>query len=235
MFGKKKAAPEEVAVEQEVAPLPKGYTPPKGTATPKRKVAEAANRHPIVADRRKLTKEERKARKAANRKASDDLYYKQQQAMRTGDERNMPYQHQGKVRRFGRDVVDSYSPISGWFMPLAVLLIPMMFFTARYPRFSFWATIAFYVIFILMALHALFIARRARMLAAYKYGDAQVPRGFIWQMLGRGFYPRRWRLPSPQVKRGEYPEGGAPSDLKEARLAAREERKLQKENLKKHS
>ncbi|MCI6574147.1 MAG: DUF3043 domain-containing protein [Actinomycetaceae bacterium] len=229
MFGLKKreSATTPVETTTEVT-LPKGYTPKKGGATPKRREVEASNRRPLVADKTKLTRAEKKERKAQARQRSDALWQQQQEAMRTGDEAHMPYQHRGKARRFARDYVDASAPISAWFMPMAILLIPLMFFSAAFPVFAFTATICFYAVFLLMLLHALFVAFRAKHLAQAKFGEAAVPRGLVWQMIGRCFYVRRWRLPKPQVARGEFPEGGTRADVTRMRQEKRRQRKERK-------
>ncbi|WP_160149035.1 DUF3043 domain-containing protein [Arcanobacterium ihumii] len=223
MFGSKKESTSgnSAASESTVEATPKGYTPKKGTATPKRRDVEAAQRRPIVADRTKLTKEQKKAKKAQDRKRSNELYYQQQQAMRTGDEKHMPVQHQGKARKWARDYIDASAPVSSWFMPLAIALIPMMIFQLRFPQIVNYLTLALYLIFFIMLFNALFVVRRAKTLASYRFGTDQIPRGFTMQMLGRCFYIRRWRLPTPQVKRGEFPPGSSREDLKAAKKAGK--------------
>lgn len=228
MFGLKKRESDTTAETTPTPPLPKGYTPKKGSATPKRREVEASNRRPLVADKTKLTRAEKKERKAQERQRSDELWRQQQEAMRTGDEARMPYQHRGKVRRFGRDYVDASAPMSAWFMPMAILLIPLMFFSAAFPTFAFIATLGFYGVFLLMLIHALFLSFRAKHLAQAKFGVAAVPRGFVWQMLGRCFYIRRWRLPKPQVERGEFPEGGTKADVARMREEKRRQRSERK-------
>ncbi|MDO5025632.1 MAG: DUF3043 domain-containing protein [Trueperella sp.] len=215
-FKKSKPGTEESSAE--VAPeikLPKGHTPAKGAPTPRRKEVEARRRRPIVSNRATMTPEEKKAFKAEERARSNELYAKEQEAMRTGDERNMPPQHKGKVRRFGRDFVDASAPFAAFFMPTAILLIPLLVVNSRYPQIGRWIVIALYAVFILMLLNGFFVAWRAKKLAERHFGANQIPRGFLAQMMGRSFYLRRWRLPSPQVKRGEFPEGAA----REQRLA----------------
>ncbi|MBM7825525.1 hypothetical protein JOD55_001352 [Arcanobacterium pluranimalium] len=225
MFGSKKDTSAHDATATQLQDghesTPKGYTPKKGVPTPKRKAVEAANRRPIVADRTKLSKEAKKAQRAENRRRSNELYYKQQQAMRTGDENNMPVQHRGKLRKWARNYVDASGPISGWFMPIAIALIPLMIVQLRFPQIVNFVAIALYVVFFAMLVHAVIIVRRAKVLAGYRYGFDQVPRGFTMQMLGRAFYVRRWRLPAAQVKRGEFPPGSSKEDLKAAKQAAK--------------
>ncbi len=218
MFGSKKQEP----VPEENGPFvsrPKGYNPAKGAPTPRRKDVEAQRRRPLVADRTALTKDEKKKRKAEDRARSNELYQTQQQAMRTGDERNMPHQHRGKVRRWGRDFIDAASPLAGYFMPLALLLLPTIFLQARFPDFMQWVTLGIYIIFFVMFIQAIFVVRRCKLLATHHFGSDEVPSGFTMQMFGRAFYLRNWRLPKPQVKRGEYPEGATRADLAEAKAA----------------
>ena len=229
MFGFKKKESQSQQVVEKEKPLPKGYTPKKGAPTPTRKEAQARHYHPLVADKTKLTREQKKERRARARAASDAQWQREQKAMREGDEAHMPYQHKGKVRKFGRDYIDASAPISGWFMPVAILLIPFMFLTGRFPALSFYGTIFFYGIFVLMLIHALYIVGKSKKLAAFKFGSANVPRGFRWQMLGRAFYLRRWRLPAAQVKYGEFPEGGTKDDWKRMKAAQKEERAARKQ------
>lgn len=210
MFGSKKNSDVTAEQEQQVFFDPankKGVSPRKGAPTPRRKDAEAARRHPLVSDKSSLTKEQKKQLKAEERARSNELYYKQQQAMRTGDQRNMPYQHQGKVRAWGRDYLDASAPIAQWILPLALLMLPLIFFGARFPQFTFWATIAIYVIFIIMLAHLAIVVHKLKRRATAKFGASQIPRGFSFQMFSRGLYPPRWRLPVPMVKRGQFPEG----------------------------
>lgn len=221
IFKKKESAPEKEA-EKTPQKLAGGYTPPKGAPTPKRKDVEARNRRPIVADRRKMSRSEKKAWKQENRRKNDEIYQRQQQAMRSGDETHMPPQHKGKIRRWGRDFVDASAPISAMFMPIAILLmLPLMFLQVRLPQISRYSVPLLYALFILMGVHSFVVAKLAKLLAGYHFGFANVPRGYLMQMFGRGFYFRRWRLPSPQVKRGEFPEGVSWSEIKAAYRAQR--------------
>ena len=221
VFGKKKETEAEVTPEEVTPVLPKGQSPRKGSPTPKRKQVEAANRRPIVADHRTLTKEEKRVRKAEDRARSDAAWRKQQDAMKSGDERNMPAEHAGPVRRFARDYLDARTGIGVGFMPLALVLLASIFVQAYSPQIFIYVTLGVYGLFILMLLDSAWAVRNARILAEHKFGAEKVPPRFFWQMFTRTFYLRRWRLPSPQVKRGQYPAGGTKEDLKEARRAGK--------------
>ena len=225
MFGKKKQTEAEVTPEEVAPTLPKGQSPRKGSPTPKRKQAEAANRRPIVADHRSLTKEEKRIRKAEERARSDEAWRKKQDAMKNGDERHMPAQHAGPVRRFARDYLDARSGLAVGFMPMALVLLASIFIQAYWPQIFVYVTLGVYGVFILMILDSVLAVRNARLLAEHKFGQDKVPPRFFWQMFTRTFYLRRWRLPAPQVKRGAYPLGGMKQDLKEARLERKEHKK----------
>lgn len=215
MFGKKdskQGAAETTAAAAKAEKLHKGYNPPKGSATPKRKVAEARNKRPLIASNATLTKEEKKERKREERRRSDEIYRRQQEALHTGDENNMPYQHRGKVRRWGRDYIDAKGPIAAWFMPFALMIIPLVVLQGYFPSAAMYLTIFLYAMFIVMAAHAIYLGNRAKKIARELFGTDQVPRGYAMQMIGRCFYPRRWRLPKPMVARGEYPVGAKKSE-----------------------
>jgi hypothetical protein len=228
VFGRKKEE-ESDPTEQTAAPatkLPRGYTPAKGAPTPRRKDVEARNRRPIVSDRSRMTKQERKAfdkeERAKSRAESNARWEREQRAMKTGDERFMPPQHAGPVRRFGRDCIDARFSPAVIFMPLALILLVAMFTQTLIGNVAFqYLVLAIYAIFILVAIYSVLMVRRVRLLTEHKFGDDKVPPRFFWQMFTRTFYPRRWRLPRPQVKRGQFPEGGSGADVREARSARR--------------
>ena len=132
-------------------------------------------------------------------------WQKEQHAMKTGDERNMPIQHAGPIRRFARDYLDARSGIGVGFMPLAVVLLITIVIQGLNVNLFIVVTIVIYALFILMVIDSAWATHNARVLCEYKFGDGKVPPRFTWQMFTRTFYLRRWRLPVPMVKRGEYP------------------------------
>lgn len=229
MFGRKKESDVIAALEGPAEPVnPKGYTPGKGTPTPKRKDVEASKQRPIVADRSAMTKEEKKARKAENRAHSDAAWERQQHAMKTGDERNMPAQHAGPVRRFSRDYLDARPSLGVGFMPLALVLILTLFIKSFSPTIFTIMVLAIYIVFIVMVLDSVWAVRNSKILIEHKFGEGKVPARFTWQMISRTFYLPRWRMPKPMVKLGQYPDGGSPSDLREARKEIRQNKKLER-------
>lgn len=212
--------------EAEVTPAsaPKGVSPTKGAPTPKRRDAQARNYRPIVADHKKMTREEKKAARAAARATQDEEWKRAQQAMKTGDERNMPAQHRGPVRRFARDYLDARLNLGTGFMPLAVILVLSLFVQSQ-QRIFVTVVLTIYALFFLMLADSWWAVRNARILIEHKFGPDKVPYRFTWQMMTRTFYFRRWRLPAPQVKLGEFPQGGSPLDLRQAKKARRKAKK----------
>lgn len=228
MFGSKKKPEESAPAENQQAKpkTPKGYNPSKGAPTPRRRDVEAARRRPLVSDAKSMTREEKRQLKAEQRARSNELYQKQQEAMRTGNQREMPVQHRGPERAFARDYVDAKGPVSAFFMPVALLILPVMLLQPRWPEVIIPIIWVMYAVFFLMALVAFITGKQAKDLVVYRFGEA--PKGLMLQMVGRAFYLRRWRLPSAQVERGEYPEGGSRADLKAARRAKRVAKKAEK-------
>lgn len=220
MFKKKNDAEEVASEELTFAPeTRKGYTPKKGVSTPTRKEATQANKRPIVGDKRKMSKEERREAKRRQAQERNAAWSREQQAMRTGDERHMPVQHAGPVRRFARDCMDARFLPNAIFMPLVIILFLSVFVQRRYPLFFTYFTIGVYAVFLVLAIWTGLVVRRVRVMTTYKFGEGKYPRGLSFQLFSRSFYPRRWRMPRPQVARGEYPKGGTPQDYREAKAA----------------
>ncbi|MBR6459900.1 MAG: DUF3043 domain-containing protein [Actinomycetaceae bacterium] len=187
--------------------------------TPTRKQAQKRNYRPVVAAGSSMTKAEKREVRQQQREKQNEVWQLEQDAMRTGDERNMPLRYKGVERRFARDYVDARFDLASAFIPMALLFIFTIFLQSSFPKAYFAATIAFYVIFAVMAIDAWIAARNARTLVAYKFGEKRVPQRLMWDTFLRVFMPGRWRRPWPQTKLGQYPEGGTPADLREAKKA----------------
>lgn len=172
----------------------------KGRPTPTRKEAEAARRRPLVPADRKAAKKEARRRR-------NEQWEREQEAMRTGDEAHMPENHRGPVRRWARDYVDARFSLGELFFPLALLIFLVLFINLLAPKLASIVTIALYMFIIAMLIDAILMTRRLRKKAIEKFGADRIPSGLRWQMLGRAFYLRRWRRPTPQVARGEWPAG----------------------------
>jgi hypothetical protein len=188
-----------------------GATAPKGRPTPKRSqgrrgpVAPAPMTSAEARRRRKeiggpeLTREERKADKAARRA---DMAGRREKMMAGEDAYLLP-RDKGPVRRFVRDVVDSRRNVLGLFMPAALGLIFVML---AVPSLAVQRLLspAMLVLVVIMVIDGFVISRKVNKLVDQKFPD-NTESG--WKL---GFYAasrasqlRRMRAPRPQVNRGD--------------------------------
>ena len=196
LFKKRAAAPEpEPTVE---TPVRSGG---KGRATPRRKDAEARRLHPVVPT-------DRKAAKAQARAEQDEAWRRQREAMRTGDERYLPARDKGPVKRYIRDYVDARFSLGEAFMPLSILLIVIMVgVQTRAPAIGLTVIMGLYAVFLLSIIDAAVCWWLVRRRLHAKFGEDKVrAQGTVfWYVFSRCFNLRRWRQPSPQVARRQYP------------------------------
>lgn len=172
----------------------------KGRPTPKRKVAEAAHKRPLVPpDRRAAAKQSRSAR----REQRDREY----QAMQSGDERYLPARDKGPVRRYVRQYVDARYTLGEFFLPFAVVMLILQFALAQLNAAASLAAILVLYLYVVATLVDGFVLwRRLRSRLTEKFGpnDAR-QRGLAMYAVMRGYQMRRLRMPKPQTARGQYP------------------------------
>lgn len=179
---------------------PKGYSPRKGRPTPKRKVAQAANKRPIVpADKKAARREARRLR--------NEEYARQQQAMISGDERAMPYNHRGRARRYARDYVDARWNVGELFMPLAVLLLVLMFASGlpQVRQLVASITVGVYLFILIAMMDSILVGFRVVKTLRNHLPADEIPKWTRMYTFTRTMYVRPMRMPKPQVKRGDYP------------------------------
>jgi hypothetical protein len=166
----------------------------KGTATPRRKDQEAANKRPLVPTDRKVARQE--ARLAANTARE-----RARIGLATGDERYLPKRDRGVQRRYVRDYVDARYSFGELLVPFMVLIIVWSFIDAQgiYSVYAMWAFVGLVFIDSMF----LIIALRRRMEA--KFGKGNLERGVRWYAIMRGIQLRPMRMPKPQVGRRQYP------------------------------
>lgn len=200
MFGRKKDEEAPVAFKAMPVAEETPTTVGKGRPTPKRRDAEAANKRPLVSGDRKADKVKARAAQAKQRAQMD-------QAMQTGDERYLPAQHKGPARRFARDWIDSRWTLGEFFLPVALLVIVVMFGGSMIglpPQVIVYAILGLYAIVLVALLEAIILSFTVHKRAAAKFGRSSV-RGLRLYTGMRSMQMRRMRLPKPQVKRGERP------------------------------
>lgn len=173
----------------------------KGRPTPRRKAAEARGLRPVVPT-------DRKAAKREAREARQDAIRRQQEAMRTGEDRYLPARDKGPIKRYIRDYVDARFRIGELFMPLALILLVLSFAASYMAQTSaLYAMVAIYaVLFLAIGDCALCWWQVRRRLHA-KFGRERVrEQGIIFfYIFSRCMQPRRLRQPAAQVARREYP------------------------------
>jgi len=169
----------------------------KGKATPKRRDQEAAHQRALVLDPKASTKERRDKVRAQRAK--------EQQALLTGDERNMPAEHRGPERRFIRDFVDARTGLGEYLMPASIVFVIVSLFFNGNSNVSGWIILAFYVLVFVTLGETFWAMRSLRNLMAAKFSGAPMPRGWRIYTAGRMLNLRRLRVPRPIVKRGDFP------------------------------
>jgi len=170
----------------------------KGRPTPKRSVAEAANKRPLVPNDRKA------ATKAARERAREqrNVEYK---AMQTGDERHLPPRDKGPVKRYVRDYVDARWNLGEFFLPVAFAFIVLNLIFSRNLTVSAIVLMLLYAVVLLTIADAFLLWRGLKKRLRVKFGD--VPKGTMMYAVMRAFQIRRSRLPKPSSKKhGVWPE-----------------------------
>lgn len=170
----------------------------KGRPTPKRKVAQAANKRPLVPDDRRAAA---KAARAKQRAARDVEY----QAMKTGDEKNLPYRDRGPVKRYVRDMVDARRNVAEYFLFLALAFLVVTLFGNQIPELAVFAILAVYVVVVVAIVDTYIMWRSLKKRLVAKFGEGVELRGIGRYAAMRAFQIRRARLPKPMVKHGQYP------------------------------
>ena len=187
--------------EPEPAAEPAAKPGGKGRPTPRRKDQQAKNLHPVVPKDRQAAKREARA-------ARDAAWKRQNEAMVTGDEKYLPSREKGPVKRYIRDYVDARFSLGEAFLPLSVLLMVIMFgFQTRMPQIGLLLMMCLYAVFLLSIIDAVvcwWLVRR-RLHAKFGADKVQAQGTIFWYIFSRCFNLRRWRQPSPQVARREYP------------------------------
>ncbi|WP_394281078.1 DUF3043 domain-containing protein [Corynebacterium sp.] len=198
-------------------PLPKGYTPPKGKPTPKRRdqeiargvvrdpnalsSAEAAQRHKEL--KKSMTKEEWREYKKKNREENREQNREIQRRMNEGDERFLLERDRGEERRYIRDWVDSRRFFTNWAMPLMITLLIVMVLSSWFPALSVFVTGGSMLLILALFGEGLYIGKSANKATREKFPNAtNIGFGTGMYAYSRASQPRKWRTPKPQVEIG---------------------------------
>lgn len=170
----------------------------KGRPTPRRKDVEAQRRRPLVAGDRKTAAKEARAR-------TRELRDREFEAMKTGDERNMPARDKGPVKRFIRDFIDARWSLGEFFLPIAIFFVLMTALSQQNAIFALAILATLYGVIFATVLQAWLMSRKLRKELVARFGDAGLAKGNVMYGVMRSLQIRRSRLPRPMVKRGEHP------------------------------
>lgn len=205
MSSSKKSSPEstpaiaESNVAADALEKANAKTGGKGRPTPTRAEAEAARKRPLVPEDRRAAA---KAQRAKERVARDSEY----EAMKTGDEANMPYRDRGPVKRYIRDFVDARWNVGEYFLFAAAVFLVMTLLSNLSPWISLVGLLLMYLVVIIAVIDGFILWRQLKKRLVTKFGDGVLnTRGLMMYAITRAFQFRRGRLPKPVVKHGEYP------------------------------
>lgn len=212
LLGRRKNDDAEGASVVEAAPIPEpvaGATAPKGRPTPKRNdstkrrgpiapapatAAEARKRRKEL--RSTMTKEEKQAEKIKRRAAMAQ----RRERMMSGEEAYLLPRDQGPIRRYARQIVDSRRNVLGLFMPSALLLL---FIMLAMPKVQILISPAMLVLMMVMAIDALFLARKVNRAVDAKFPEnAETHFKLGMYAASRASQMRRMRAPRPVVSLG---------------------------------
>lgn len=202
----------------ESAPLPKGYTPPKGKPTPTRREREISRgviRDPSATSaaqagqRRKelkksMSKEEWKEYKRKERAETRERNRLHRERLDSGDERYLMERDKGDERRYARNWVDSKRFFNNLFMPFAVVLLVALFFLSFAPDVYEVLSGILWVAIVAFLIEGLIIGRRVNKATRLKFPET-TETGFRlgFYAWSRATQPRKWRTPRPQVEIGD--------------------------------
>lgn len=205
--------------EQPEEKLPKGYTPPKGRPTPKRREVEIERG--VIRDRtaprsqaqasaqrkelkKSMSKEEWKAYKAKERAESRKQQQQVQKAMDEGDERYLLPRDKGEERRFVRDWVDSRRFINNWVLPVALGLLVIMFIGTFAPTFANIMSLIAMALMVVFFIEGVWAGMAANRTVRERFpGTTAAGFGLGFYTYSRMTQPRKWRSPKPRVAIGD--------------------------------
>jgi hypothetical protein len=166
----------------------------KGHPTPTRREAEAA------AKARAKPPRTRKEASAAQRKARAESSQTMRQALKTGDERNLPARDKGPVKRFIRDFVDSRFAFIDLLLP--VLLVTMVMSYSGNPTLAGYANAVLLGALLLVVVDMVTLRIRLRRELMRRF-PGQPVNGTTYYAIMRALQMKFMRLPKPQVKIGQ--------------------------------
>jgi hypothetical protein len=161
--------------------------------TPTRKEAEAARKKALkpAVTRKEQLQREREARK--------QIRQRQQDALRSGEEKYLPLRDRGPIKRFARDYVDRRRLVAEYLLPVLLLTFIMTMFPNPWASIGMltWMTAT-----VVTVIEEVILVRALKKELAKRF-PGQSTKGVTLYTILRTTQLRRFRLPHPQVKRFE--------------------------------
>ena len=164
----------------------------KGRPTPSRKEAEAARKKAMKTP---MTRKEQMKRE---RDARAQIRERQQEALKSGDEKYLPLRDRGPVRRFTRDYIDRRRLVAEYLLPILILAFIV---TTLPPPWAGIGLLMWVGTTLLTIVDEFILVRRLKKELARRFPD-ESKKGITLYTLLRSTQLRRWRLPRPQIARG---------------------------------
>jgi hypothetical protein len=165
----------------------------KGHPTPSRKEAEAAPKKALKppVNRKEQLKRDREARQR--------IRTRQQDALRTGDERFLPLRDRGPVKRLARDYVDRRRLVAEYLLPILLLTFVLTMFPPPLATIGMYGWLGATA---LTVIEEIIVIRGLKKELAKRFPEEST-RGVTIYTILRTTQMRRFRLPAPQIKRFE--------------------------------
>lgn len=153
--------------------------------------------------KKSMSKDEWKEYKKKERQERQQANREQQARMAEGDPRFLPARDQGAERAYVRDWVDARRSLSNWVMPMALVLIVVMFLTYAVPSIATIINAVAMVILVIFAIEGVILARRCNNAVRAKFpGTTEAGFSLGFYAYSRASQPRKWRIPRPRVELG---------------------------------
>jgi hypothetical protein len=196
------ASPSAASAASAAGPAGEAVTgPTKGRPTPKRRDSTVP-RGPVSAPKTRKEayarqKQATKAARVAKRTPVNSMTVAQRRtALKAGDPAVLPRRDQGPTRKLTRDWVDSHRMFSNYLL----FLFPVLLISWLLPVLQ----LIVVIVFVGLLAEWWIVGRRLRTLSIQRFGTAQGgPMTIGFYAGSRAYLPRRWRLPAPQVQRGD--------------------------------
>ena len=163
----------------------------KGRPTPSRKEAEEARKKAMK------TPMTRKQQMKREREARAMIRERQQEALKSGDEKFLPLRDRGPVRRFTRDYIDRRRVVAEYLLPILVI----SFVITTIPAVAGFGLMIWMGITLLTVIDEFLLIRHLKKELARRF-PGQSTKGITMYVLLRSTQLRRFRLPKPQIARG---------------------------------